>query len=249
MQPATQNTTAYINVQGAAGPYLGAITFSTGEAGVIDAADAMTMRPTATGVAVEIGTNSQPINTLSIAGAEGLSEVYDAVYNPAVSLKALTLTDTNPLCAPTVGNTGELFRCEQAGVLASATAAIGTNFEVPVTGWYSLQIEMKLQNAPAPAATDINVPITAVGGIDIGQTLSFAIVKGVVVEPYGLQEMIAQEFAAADILVQGGNVIRQYVSQHLFEAGETYTFTLRSSSALWNIGSGGQLKAELIAMC
>ena len=44
---------------------------------------------------------------------------------------------------------------------------------------------MKLSNANAPAAPDINVPITAVGTIDIGETLTFVIAQGVVVQPYG----------------------------------------------------------------
>lgn len=247
-----RSSTGFLTVGTAAeGAYQGAVSIQPGQnaAEPVGNQVGITVRAVANGVSVDIGDNAQTVNELYISGASGSSLVFDQKYNPAVSLKALTLSGTNPLCAPAVGNVGELFRCEQAGVAASAAAAIGTNFQVPTTGWYSLQIEMKLQNAPAPAAPDINVPITAAGGIDIGQTLSWAIVQGVVVEPYGLLETVAQEFAAADILVQGGNVIRQYVSQHLLAAGTTYTFTLKSSSALWNIGSGGQLKAELIAMC
>lgn len=234
---------------GVPGPYTGCINLSPGASSGGPAADGLTIRAIADGVSVEVGTNAQDANILSIAGPSGLSQVNDPIYNPAVSLKALTLSATNPLCAPDPANVGELFRCAQAGVAAAAVSAIGTNFQVPVSGWYSLQIEAKLENAAAPAAPNINVPIVAAGGIDIGETLTFAVVKGVVVEPYGVQEMVAQEFAASAILVQGGNVIRQYVSQHLFDAAETYSFTLRSSSALWNIGTNGQIKAELIAMC
>jgi hypothetical protein len=234
---------------GVAGPYTGAIFLEPGPSDDGPAAAGLAIRSGAGETIVEVGADAEDAALLYIAGPQGVSRVFDEKYNPAVSLKDLTLSATNPLCAPDVGNVGELFRCEQAGVAASAVAAIGTNFEVPVSGWYSLQIEMKLGNSPAPAAPDINVPIVAVAGIDIGQTLSFAIAQGVVVEPYGLQEMVAQEFAAADIVVQNGNVVRQYVSQHLLEADTTYTFTLKSSSALWNIGSQGQLKAELIAMC
>lgn len=250
-------TSAVLYVDGAAGAaYQGALNIMPGMNGTAPSAGAgitvRTIAGTAAGTAattVEIGANAQGANHLYIAGLSGVGEVYDEVYNQPVSLQPITLSATNPLCAPIVGNVGEIFRCSQAGVVASATAAIGTAFQVPKSGWYSLQIEMKLGNAPAPTAPDINVPITAVGTIDIGETLSFAIVQGVVVEPYGLQECVSQEFAVSDILVQGGNVIRQYVSQHLFAAGTTYTFTLRSSSALWNIGAAGQLKAELIAMC
>lgn len=197
---------------------------------------------------MEVGDTSAG-NKILINGASGLGQVYDEVYNQPVSLQPISLSATNPLAAPDLANVGEIFRCTQAGVAASAAAAIGTNFVVPKSGWYSLQIEIALGNAPAPAAPDINVPIVSAGGIDIGQTLSFAIAKGVVVEPYGAMEYVAQEFAAADILVAGGNVIKQFVSQHLFDETQTYTFTLKSSSALWNIGTNGQIKAELIAMC
>lgn len=202
-----------------------------------------------TGVSVYVGTNGQATNLLQVAGASGLSQVYDELYNQPMGLRALTLTNTNILAVPQVGNVGEIFRCVQAGVAASAIAAVGTNFTVPLSGFYTLQIEYKLQNAPAPAATDINVPITPVGDIDIGQTLTFTISQGVVVEPYGSSSVGSQEFAVQSIATQNGGITRRYVSEHLLVAGTVYTFNLRSSSALWNIGSAGQIKAELIAMC
>jgi hypothetical protein len=209
------------------------------------------IRATANGCAVEVGTDGATgtVNTIGVAGPDGVSEVYNPLYNQPMALRALTLSDTNPLCAPQVGNVGEIFRCAQAGVAAAAVAAVGTAFEVPRTGFYALQIEYKLQNAPAPAAFDINVPIAPVDGVDIGQTLTFTIADGAVVEPYGSSSVASQEFAVQSIVSQGGGVIRRYVSEHLLEAGTEYTFTLRSSSALWNIGSAGQIKAELIAQC
>jgi membrane-associated protease RseP (regulator of RpoE activity) len=251
LEAADRTSAAFLTVGGAAeGVYQGAVSIQSGANGVqADTQVAITARSAAAGAIVEIGDNAQASNLLYIAGAQGVAQVYDEKYNQPVSLQPITLSATSPLAQPIVGNVGEIFRCSQAGVAASAVNAIGTNFQVPRTGWYCLQIEMKLQNAVAPAAPDINVPIVAAGGIDIGQTLSWAVIQGSVVEPYGLLETVAQEFAAADILVQGGNVVRQYVSQHLLAAGTTYTFTLKSSSALWNIGSGGVLKAELIAMC
>lgn len=251
-------TTATLFVSGAAaGAYQGAINVQPGAnaaiaGGVGDGITVRTIAGTAAGTVattVEIGANAQGANHLYIAGLSGVGEVYDEVYNQPVALQPITLSSTNPLAAPDPANTGEIFRCVQAGVAASAAAAIGTAFQVPKSGWYCLQLEVALGNAPAPAAPDINVPIVAVAGIDIGETLSFTFAKGVVVEPYGTMEFVAQEFAAADIVVAGGNVIKQFVSQHLFTVGETYTFTLKSSSALWNIGTNGQIKAELIAMC
>lgn len=237
-------------VGGVPTPYTGGITIEPASSSLGPAPAGLNIHAGVAGVAVEVGTNGAGIvNTLEIAGASGLSQVNDPVYNPAVALKAITMVSTNPLSAPTVGNTGEIFRCAQAGVVASATSAVGNTFTVPADGWYSLQMEVKLENDVAPAVPSINVPITPAGSIDIGETLTFTITQGVVVEPYGAMECVSQEFAVSSILQQGGNVIRQYVSQHLFQAGVNYVFALRSSSALWNIGANGQIKAELIAMC
>lgn len=243
-------TTAYIGVQGSsASEYQGAISFTTGENTnqSAPARDALTLVSETNGTLAYVGADDTNANTLAVNGSAGLSRVFDEVYNPAVSLKAITLSSTNPLCVPAPGNVGEIFRCSQAGVLASATAAIGTAFEVPKTGWYALQIEVKLANGLVP---DINVPITvAPGGVNLGEQLSFNIVQGVVVEPYGLMEITSNEFAVSEVLSANSLIVRVYSSLHLLDSTETYTFNLRSSSAVWNIGSGGQLKAELIAMC
>jgi hypothetical protein len=246
-------TTGFLTVGGAAaGVYEGAISIQPGANAAFPGGNpvGITVRGIANGVSCEIGDNAQSNNLLFIAGTEGVAQVYDEKYNQPVSLQPITLSDTNPLCAPIPENTGEIFRCEQAGVAASAVSSIGTAFQVPRSGWYALQIEVKLGNAPAPAATTINVPITvATGGVNLGENLSFAIIKGVVLEPYGLQEVSSNELAVAPILVANTITIRTYASLHLFDSTETYTFTLSSSSALWNIGATGQIKAELIAMC
>jgi hypothetical protein len=251
--PASGSAGAFtLSVNGAtASPYGGSLSLNPGSNSVApNGAVGVNIRATATGCAVEVGTDGVGlVNTLGVAGEDGVSQVYNPLYNQPVALRAITLSDTNALCEPQVGNVGEIFRCEQAGVAAAAVAAVGTAFEVPRTGFYTLQIEYKLQNAPAPAAFDINVPIAAVNDIDIGQTLTFTIFQGVVVEPYGSSSVGSQEFAVQSIVTQGGGVTRRYVSEHLLEAGTVYTFSLRSSSALWNIGSAGQIKAELIAQC
>ena len=235
-----------------ASAYGGSLSLNPGSNSVApNGAVGVNIRATANGCAVEVGTDGATgtVNTLGVAGPDGVSEVYNPLYNQPMALRAITLSDTNALCVPQVGNVGEIFRCAQAGVAAAAAAAVGTTFEVPRTGFYTLQIEYKLQNAPAPAAFDINVPIAPVDGVDIGQTLTFTIADGVVVEPYGSSSVGSQEFAVQSIVTQGSGITRRYVSEHLLEAGTEYTFTLRSSSALWNIGSAGQIKAELIAQC
>jgi hypothetical protein len=239
-----------------AGGYTGAINIVPGvdEAIADEPGAGITIRtseaaPGVPATTVEIGTDTQGPNYLYVAGALGVSEVYNPLYNAAVSLKEITLSATDPLCEPDPANTGEIFRCEQAGVAAAAIAAIGTSFTVPETGWYALQMEVKLGNAPAPAAASINVPITvAAGGVNLGETLSFSFLQGVVGEPYGLMEVVSSEFVVSDILVQNTITVRNYCSMHFFDADNTYRFTFKPSSALWNIGAVGQIKAELIAM-
>lgn len=247
-----KTTTAALYVDGAAsGAYQGAINIVPGGNGVsaIPAAGITIRTGAAQSTIAEVGTNTIANNLLLIAGTSGTGQVYDEVYNQPVALQPITLSATNPLCAPTVGNVGEIFRCSQAGVAASAVSAIGTNFQVPKTGWYALQMEVKLGNAPAPAPTTINVPITVSAGVNLGELLSFAIAQGVVNEPYGLMEVSSNEMCVSEVLTQNSIVVRNYASLHLFTAGTTYTFSLRATSALWNIGDAGQIKAELIAMC
>jgi hypothetical protein len=249
------NASADMTVQGFEGGvvsvYTGSIDLRPGTSSVGAAPAGVNIRSIANGVAVEVGTDGAGIvNTLGVAGADGVAQVYDELYNQPVALRDITLSATNPLCAPDPANVGEIFRCSQAAVAAAAVGAVGTNFAVPKTGWYALQTEVKLGNAPAPAPTTINVPITvAPGGVNLGEVLSFAIADGVVVEPYGLMEVSSNEMAVSEVLVANSIVVRTYTSMHLFEEGTTYTFTLRASSAVWNIGEAGQIKAELIAMC
>jgi hypothetical protein len=228
----------------------GNVAAENGSAGIVIRAAAGETPSIAASTILEVGTDGEAPNQVLIAGPEGLSEVYNELYNQPVALQPITLSATNPLCAPDPNNVGEIFRCEQAGVAASAVSAIGTNFVVPKTGWYALQTEVKLGNAPVPAAPTINVPITvAPGGVNFGETLSFSFADGVVTEPYGLMEVTSNEFVVSDILVANTITVRTYTSLHLFEAGNTYGFTLRASSGVWNIGDGGQIKCELIAMC
>jgi hypothetical protein len=228
----------------------GNVDAEDGSAGVVIRAIAGETPSIAAGTVLEVGTDGEAPNQVLIAGPDGLSEVYNELYNQPVSLQSITLSATNPLCAPDPNNVGEIFRCSQAGVAAAAVTAIGTSFVVPKTGFYTLQTEVKLGNEPAPAAPTINVPITvAPGGVNFGETLSFAFTDGVVVEPYGLMEVTSNEFVVSDILVANTVTVRTYTSLHLFEAGNTYGFTMRAGSAVWNIGDGGQIKCELIAMC
>lgn len=199
---------------------------------------------------VEIGTDAEDNNLLYIAGADGVGQVYDEKYNPAVALRDVVLSNVSPTNVVVTANPGEIFRCTQAGVLASATAAIGANVVVPRSGFYQVAIEVKMANAAAPAPVDVQLAVgVAPGGFNIGSTLTFAMTTGVVVNPYAVMDVNTLEFACDQVAIVNDGPVRQYSFMQLLEAGTTYTFTLKSSNALINIGSAGQIKAELIAMC
>lgn len=199
---------------------------------------------------VEIGTNSEGPNLLFIAGALGVGQVYDEVYNQPVQLQPITLTNVSPTNIVDISNNGEIFRCVQAGVAQSAVEAIGATFAVPRTGFYQVAIEVKMSNSVAPTPVSIELAISvAPGGFDIASTLTFNVFENAVVNPYGLLDVSTQDFATAQIVVQGDGPVRQYSFMQLLEEGGNYRFTLRSSNPLINIGATGQIKAELIAMC
>ena len=234
--------------------YTGALNLSPGASSLGPASDGLTLRSVAGGVNVEVGTNSQTVTTLSIAGASGLSQVYDETYNQPVALQAITMVSQTPLCVRDPANTSEIFRCAQAAVAAADAGAGQTNrFTVPKSGFYALQMELSLFNAPAPAAVDINVPAIVAGGIDVYGSLGFTVSNGVVVIPYGSHESVGGELFSSDCLVQGSGVNKIHTAMYLLAAGTTYSFTMAAArpagSTAWNIGTNGTIKAELIAMC
>jgi hypothetical protein len=201
---------------------------------------------------VEVGTDTQSNNLLYIAGPSGVGQVYDEVYNQPVALQTITLTNVSPTNIVDTANPGEIFRCDQAGVLASATAAIGCTLQVPKTGFYMVAAEIKLANAPAPAPTSIVVPITVSAGFNIGETLTMSFSgpgSATTNTPYSVMDIGALDFSQDQILTVNDGPVRQYIWMQKFDSTLTYRFALRGSSALWNIGPAGQIKVELIAMC
>jgi len=68
--------------------YGGSITLNPGSNDEADAAVGVNIKSTPTGCTVEVGTDGAPedgiVNHLYIAGASGLSEVYNPLYNPAL---------------------------------------------------------------------------------------------------------------------------------------------------------------------
>jgi hypothetical protein len=259
-----ESTNANIFVNGEdAGAYMGAINITPGvnTTALLGAGAGITIRTVAGSVAgsaattVEIGTNTQGGNNLLIAGLSGTGRVYDEVYNQPVALQAITMVTENPNCARDPANTSEIFRCAQAAVAAAdAGTGQGNSFTVPRTGFYALQLEVNLFNAAAPAAVTVNVPAIVAAGIDVYGSLGFSMTDGgVTVLPYGAHEMVGGELFSSDCLVQGSGVNKVHTGMYLLTAGTTYGFVMGASrpagSTAWNIGTNGQIKAELIAMC
>lgn len=237
---------------GAPYPYTGAVRISPGGSSLGPTSDGITVRSVAGGAQVEIGTDSQTVNNLMIAGAQGLSRVYDETYNQPVSLQGLTITNVSATNVYDVNNPGEFFRCTQAGVAASVAAAIGCTVRVPRTGWYMVAAEFALQNGPAPAPTTVNVPIDNASGYNIGETLTMGFygpTPAVTATPYSIMDIGALDFSQSQILTAGDGPVRQYTWMQLFDSTQTYRFLFKASSPNWNIGAVGQIKAELIAMC
>jgi len=239
----------------ASGGYQGAITLNPGINSSSGTRGAGVTVRTGAGPStiVDIGTNTQANNILNISGTSGSSRVYDEVYNQPVALQTITLTNVSPTNVVDTANPGEIFRCDQAGVLASATAAIGCRIQVPRTGFYMVAAEVKLGNAPAPAATSIVVPINVgTGGFNIGESLTMSFVgpnPATTNTPYSVMDINSLDFSQLQILTQNDGPVRQYTWMQKFDSTQTYTFLFKAGSASWNIGPAGQIKVELIAMC
>jgi len=129
IQPADESTTASIYVRGASDTvYRGAITVAPGANSSIPASQAagITIR-TAAGpsTVAEVGNNAEGPNLLYIAGASGVSQVYDEKYNPVINNTAVA-SSTGSL--PTAGG-------------------FGFNYTPDKTGAYMLQVNINVRNA------------------------------------------------------------------------------------------------------
>jgi hypothetical protein len=248
--PDNKSTTANILVEGANGAYKGALTFNPGANSTIPAVqpDGLTLRAVAGGVQVEVGTDGQAVNNLKIAGADGLSSVYDELYNQPVSLSPITQVQTAPLLTP--DNDEEVLRCVQAGI-AAAIATPGSQFNifsVPKTGAYMIQTEVAIGNATS--TNTVVIPSTVVGGVPIWKSISLGFqVQGTVQAiPYASFEILGGDFYGEQAFAANGLITKTFTSVAFLTAGINYAVTLNCDAG-WNIGSGGQIKTELITMC
>ena len=230
-------------------PYVGAIGLNPGgNVAAPDGADGLTIRATATGVALEVGTNAQAVNQLLIAGPSGTGQVYDEVYNQPTQLQTITIVASDPDCTPTGG--AEIFRCGQAAVAQAGAGTVQFNrIQVPRTGAYMMQSEIRMGNGVG--ANTVVLPSNVVGGVPIWYALQlsmqeFGTVIGV---PYSSFEVIGGDFQAIDTFESSSFTIKTYSTVVFLDSTKVYAISLASNSAGWNIGTAGQVKVELIAMC
>jgi hypothetical protein len=233
---------------GVPGPYTGSISLQPGPSSSGTAKAGLTVRSGTVGTIVEIGANAEGPNSLFIAGASGVSQVYDETYNQPVSLQPITKTTTNPNLTP--ANPEEILRSGQAGV-AAAIAAPGTIFNVftvPRTGAYMVQTQISIGNAGA--TNTVVIPSTLVGGVPIWKSIALGLQEfGTVIPvPYAGFEVIGGDFYADQAFAGNSLVTKTYTSVAILSAATSYAIVLNAEAG-WNIGSGGQIKTELIAMC
>ena len=253
-QDSTTNATLFVDGL-AAGAYQGAINIVPGENTTAASAGAgITIRTVAgTGAGnaattVEVGTNSQGPNNLFIAGLSGVGQVYDEVYNQPVSLQPLTMVQTNANLTP--ANPEECLRGAQAAI-AAAIATPGSQFNVfrvPRTGAYTIQTEISIgNNVPS---NSVVIPSTLVGGVPIWSSISLGFqVQGTVqAVPYASFEVLGGDFYGDQAFAGNSVITKTYTSVAILQAGVSYAVTLNCAAG-WNIGTAGQIKTELVAMC
>jgi hypothetical protein len=189
---ADQSVSSTLITNGNAVPtYKGGLTIISGPNASGPATNAITTRTVgATTAQVEIGDNAQT-NRLMIAGASGLSQVNDPIYNPVVvpaptvtSVAAQQVALLGP--SPTANHPGGwLTDSPAAGVIFSSGGA--GPFTVPATGLYWLQATLLMpagtisSGAIATAFTVrlSDLPLTPAGGIVVVEANALAAPAGI----------------------------------------------------------------------
>jgi hypothetical protein len=244
---------AHIYVPGENNPdaaYVGAVVISPGgndESAV--PGNGITIRTGAgPSTIVEIGTDGEDNNLLYIAGADGVGQVYDEVYNQPVALQTITIVASDPDTTPTGG--AEIFRCTQTAVAQAGAGTVQFNrIQVPKTGAYMMQSEIRMGNTAGP--NTVVLPSTLVGGVPIWNSLALGMQEfsTVIAVPYSSVEVIGGDFQAIDTFASSSLTIKTYSQVLFLDSTKVYAITLAANSNLWNIGNAGQIKVELIAMC
>ena len=134
-------------VGGVATPYTGGITINPGASSLAPAPAGLNIHAGASGVEIEVGTDGPGIvNTLKIAGANGLSEVNDPIYNP----------QRNNTVVATYSGT----------IPANVGPGLWT-FTPTVSGAYMLQVNINVANADVIPANGIIEWVLNVGGGEV----------------------------------------------------------------------------------
>lgn len=233
---------------GVVGPYTGALFLEPGPSSAGGAAAGVAIRSGAGRTIVEVGADAESSALLYVAGPDGVGQVYDEKYNQPVSLQPIDMIQVNPNLTPT--NPEEVVRAGQAAV-AAAIATPGSQFnifQVPRSGAYMIQTEVFIGNA-GPTNTVV-IPSTLVGGVPIWKSvsLSFSVQGTVIPVPYASFEVLGGDFYGDQAFAASSGVSKTFTSLAILTAGVNYAVTLNAGSG-WNIGDGGQIKTELIAMC
>jgi hypothetical protein len=170
------------------------------------------------------------------------------VYNQPVALVPITQVQTAPLLTPT--NPEEVLRGGQAAI-AAAIATPGSQFNiftVPRTGAYMIQTQISIGNTGV--GNTVVIPSTLVGGVPIWSSVSlgFQIQGTATTVPYASFEVIGGDFYGDQAFANSSLITKTYTSVAFLTAATNYAVILNCAAG-WNIGSGGQIKTELIAMC
>lgn len=221
---ADASVSAIISVIGNSVPtYKGGLNLNCGPNASGPAQTIFTGRTTgATTMGLEIGSNSQT-NILSIAGASGLSQVNDPVYNPATAQQFVNIL--GPFSDPDHPS-GWLTDSPNPGTFPGSAGT--ADFSVSKTGLYFLQVTLYLpQGTSSDGAFSLNftvagaeTPFTPVGGLTV----------------------------ASAVATQAPSDIPGYWSWGSYvplTAGVQYDITVRSVDGA-TFGAGGQITVQLI---
>jgi hypothetical protein len=251
LENSDKSSIGYITVgTEAEGVYEGAVSIQPGPNSLNPVGNqvGLTIRATTLGVNVEVGDNAQTDNLLYIAGPSGVGQVYDEVYNQPVSLQPLTQVQIAPLLTP--ANPEEVLRGGQAAI-AAAIATPGSQlniFKVPRTGAYMIQTEITVgNNVPT---NSVVIPSTLVGGVPIWSSISLGFqIQGTVTSvPYASFEVLGGDFYGDQAFAGNSIITKTFTSLAILTAGVNYAVTLNCAAG-WDIGTAGQIKTELVAMC
>jgi hypothetical protein len=122
----------------------------------------------------EVGDNAQT-NNLMVAGPNGVSQVFDGIYNPPTGVQLVNLIGPNN--ESTNYPNGWLLDDPSGQIVTSFQGGPGQSFSVPKSGLYMLQASILM--APATTSSSAfslqitvnsaNSPFPSVGGVVIGQ--------------------------------------------------------------------------------